>query len=212
MASELYQLVAIDRTGHEYVIELKNDNKNNKGQLNVIDYGTASFANEKYLANYLYNSGKIPTIDVSFSIKYSRNGVRYLPVIYNDGVFKHAVKDLDDKKYGDLQFYILTKFEEHLNHPDFYRFISLKNQKNSMQNSNGNYLNNKFIENMNNYYNSYIRTNNIDIDRSEFRIPLSNEISKSYKSFRTLYLFIKEYDQAFKEKVREYESSSEKIK
>lgn len=203
MSNELYQLVAIDNSGKEYIIELKNDNKNNKSQLSVLDFGTATFKNNAALAHYLFEKGKIPTKDVTFVIKYIRNGVRYLPIIYNDNNLKHAVKDLDSKSFIDLLFYVLAKFEELLNHPDFYAYILRKNQENNNQRSNGNYLNNKFIEHMNEYYNAYIRTNEIDVDRSEFRLPIFSDIAKSYKTFRTLYTYIREYDLRIKNNVND---------
>ena len=203
MANGLYQLVAIDKYGNEYVIELKNDNKNNKSQLSVIDYGTTTFKNDVDLAHYLFGKGKIPTKDVTFRVKYIRNGVRYLPIIYDDEILKRAVKDLDGKRFGDLLFYILARFEELLNHLDFYSYILHKNQKNNSQKWNGNYLNNKFVEHMNDYYDAYIRTNEIDVDRSEFRIPIYNDISKHYKTFRTLYTFIREYDLMIKNNVND---------
>ena len=51
---ELYQLVAISN-GIEYVVELKNDNKNNRGSLELIDSGTTRFQNERHcLFNFCF--------------------------------------------------------------------------------------------------------------------------------------------------------------
>ena len=55
---ELYQLVAI-KDGNESVIELKNNNKNNKGTLEFIDSGTTRFQSKEHLAWYLNKEGKI---------------------------------------------------------------------------------------------------------------------------------------------------------
>ena len=53
MVGELYQLVAIDKEGHEQVIKLNNENKNSKGFLFYIDSGTTYMKNHQSLVDYL---------------------------------------------------------------------------------------------------------------------------------------------------------------
>ena len=71
MANERYQLVAVDNvTRQRYVIELRNSNVNDKGSLGFIDRGVSLFKDELQLSMYLYNKGKIPTLNVSYTIIY----------------------------------------------------------------------------------------------------------------------------------------------
>ena len=121
---ELYQLVAISN-GIEYVVELKNDNKNNRGSLELIDSGTTRFQNERHLAQYLYDTGKIPTTDVRFAIKYRYDGNKYMPVIFNDRELFAISKNVGNNDiYNDYVFFFLKKLEAELNNPMFYGKLS----------------------------------------------------------------------------------------
>lgn len=200
MANELYQLVAIDKNNKEYIIELNNDNKKDKGSLSFIDYGTAFFKDSEALAIYLHRKGKIPTTDVYFSIKYFRNGPQYLPLIYNDSLMVNVIRNLDNDKYSEFVFYVLKQLEVQLSSDVFYRYITTKNIENGKQNSNGNYLNQKLINSIMEYYNVYIKGQRIDSNKAEVQHAILKEIW-NYKQLRTLYMFLEEYSKKIENSV-----------
>ena len=199
MAHELYQLVAIDKNNNQYIIELKNENKNNKSILEFIDRGTVRFLNEKHLAEFLYNKGKIPTKDVTFLIKYKHNGDKYLPVIYNDRDLYLYLGFNDSAKYDHiLRFFRLIEMEFSKRY--FYDFFVSEIKYNRDQQNNGEYLNNKLFLDLINYYNSYICTGNIDNDKVELQYSILNELF-NYKQFRTIHNFYKSYVENSKENI-----------
>lgn len=209
MGNELYQLVAIDKFNNEYVIELNNDNKNNKGSLSFIDYGTSTFKNKEALATYLYNNKKIPTEEVYFSIRYYRNGPKYLPLIYDDKILKSVSKDIDNDRYNDFVFYVLKQLEVQLTNRVFFRYITTKNIENVKEDSNGNHLNQKLIDSIIEYYNVFIRNENIDSNRAELQYAILSEIF-NYKQLRTLYMFMEEYSKKIDQIEVKYEKPNKK--
>ena len=192
MRNELYQLVAFDKNNIEYIIELNNDNKKNKGQLEFIDVGTTRFRDSKHLAEYLFNNGKIPTKDVTFSIKYLHNGDRYIPLIFNNSELYNVLKSNDIATYNDFVYIVLRKLETELSNRSFYKYLLTKNLKNRQINQNGNYFDMNLAKNINEYYNEYIATKNIDSDRSDIQIKILKELY-NYKQLRTIYMFYIEY-------------------
>lgn len=191
MGKELYQLVAKDKLGNEVIIELNNSNKKNKGSLELIDSGTTLFENKYSLSNYLFKKGKIKDIEVDFMIKYFHNGERYLPVIFNDKRLRGITKDETIK--NDAIYIYLKHLEALLYSKGFYNYIISLNEKNNKQKTNGNYLNQKIINSIIEYYNLYVRTNDIDSNKYELQMVLLKELY-NYKQFRTLYLFVEEYN------------------
>lgn len=191
MGKELYQLVAKDKLGNEVIIELNNSNKKNKGSLELIDSGTTLFENKYSLSNYLFKKGKIKDIEVDFMIKYFHNGERYLPVIFNDKRLRGITKDETIK--NDAIYIYLKHLEALLYSKGFYNYIISLNEKNNKQKTNGNYLNQKIINSIIEYYNLYVRTNDIDSNKYEIQMVLLKELY-NYKQFRTLYLFVEEYN------------------
>jgi len=193
MERELYQLVAITNNGMEYVVELKNENKNNKGKLEFIDSGTTRFSNEDSLAEYFYNNGKIPTTDVRFAIKYNNKGPKYLPVIFADKELAYISKNIRDNDcFSDYTFHFLKLLEVTLLEPGFYNYLIKVNLKNEREPKNGNYVNQKLITSIEEYYDAYIRLQNIEENKAELQYSILKELY-NYKQLRTLRQFYLNY-------------------
>lgn len=193
MERELYQLVAITNNNMEYVIELKNENKNNRGKLEFIDNGTTRFSNEESLAQYLYNAGKIPTTNVRFAIKYNNRGPKYLPIIFADKELTYVSKNVgENDSYYDYVFHFLKLLEVTLSEPAFYNYLIRINSRNERENGNGNYINQKLITSIVEYYNTYIRTHNIDANKADLQYSILKELY-NYKQLRTIRMFYLNY-------------------
>lgn len=193
MERELYQLVAITNNNMEYVVELKNENKNNRGKLEFIDSGTTRLPDEASLANYLYSEGKIPTTNVVFAIKYNNKGPKYLPLIFADKELTYVSKNVgDNSTYHDYIFHFLKLLEASLSQPGFYDYLIRINAKNEREIGNGNYANQKLITSIIEYYNVYIRTHNIDANKADLQYSILKELF-SYKQLRTLRMFYFNY-------------------
>lgn len=193
MGRELYQLVAIDKHNKEYIIELNNQNQNNKGSLNLLDSGTTYFQSEKHLANYLFRKGKIPTVDVRFAIKYNYKGSRYLPVIYNDIDLNRISENADNEeifKYDVLNLY--RKIEEKLHDRDFYEYLIVVNDTNCDEAKNGNYLQERLMLAIIRYYETFIKIKESESEKEFFKNEIIRQMS-SYKQFRTLYMYYQTY-------------------
>ena len=189
---ELYQLVAIENDV-ETVIELKNENKNNRGTLELIDSGTTRFQSKEHLAWYLFKEGKISTTNVEFAIKYNHNGPKYMPVIYNDKELTVLSKNVGyNNIYNDYVFFFLKKIEVALNDPIFYNYIVNINNNRNKRYENGNYINKRLIEVMNEYFNAYVRTGNIDANKADLQYDILKELYQ-YKQLRTLRSFYLNY-------------------
>ena len=198
MERELYQLVAITNNNMEYVVELNNENKNNRGKLEFIDNGTARFENELSLAKYLYNAGKIPTQKVGFAIKYNNKGAKYLPLIFNDKELTYVSKNVGDNDvYNDYVFHFLKLLEVSLSDSVFYNYLIRINSRNEREARNGNYINQKLITSIIEYYNTYIRTNNIDENKADLQYSILKELY-NYKQLRTLRMFYLNYKNVMK--------------
>lgn len=199
-----YQLVAIDNeTKDEYIIKLNNDNKGNKASLGFIDRGTSLFKNEFQLANYLYKKGKIPTLNVTFKILYRQDGNKYLNVIYDNNYIANLSKRVDNKiKYDDdFVYFVLRLLLAKLGDKEFYDYLYKQNKKNQRAKYNGNFVNNRILDNIVDYYNGYIVPNDIDANTAEIQYSLLKEFTQ-YKQLRTLFSFIESYD-AMKAMVKE---------
>ena len=158
MERELYQLVAITPNKMEYVIELNNENKKDKGTLAYIDSGTSRFVCVEQLIVHLFKQGKIPTVDVTFAIKYNRDGEKYLPIILNDKRLAYISKNINNKPYyEDYVFCLLKQVEVELEKGDFYYYLMDTNIANRKKYKCGNYLNNKLIEDIIIYYEAFVR-------------------------------------------------------
>lgn len=193
MQRELYQLVAITNNNMEYVVELINQNKNNRGKLEFIDSGTTRFSDETDLAQYLFNKGKIPTTNVKFAIKYNNKGPKYLPIIFADKELTYISKNVgDNDNFYDYVFHFLKLLEVTLSEPGFYNYLIRINSKNEKEFANGNYINQKLITSIIEYYNTYIRTNNIDANKADLQYSILKELY-SYKQLRTLRMFYLNY-------------------
>lgn len=193
MERELYQLVAITKNNMEYVIELNNENKKNRGKLEFIDNGTTRFRNEESLAEYLYKVGKIPTKEVFFAIKYNNKGPKYMPLIFSDKELTYVSKNVGDTDiYNDYVFHFLKLLEVSLSEPGFYNYLIRINSQYSREARNGNYINQKLIVSIIEYYNTYIKTKNIDANKADLQYSILKELY-SYKQLRTLRMFYLNY-------------------
>lgn len=189
MNGELYQLVAIYENGIEQVIELKNDNKNNKGLLSFIDSGTAYMSDENKLKEYLFRKGKINSLDVTFAIKYNNRGVRYLPLIYNDSEFRTVALNANDEKYLKAYArYFVDKIEFELCNSNFYPNIVDLNDEIISQMSNGNYLNKHILNNLRRFYESFGILKEDYYYKEQYKKDLADSL-KTYKTIRTLHIF-----------------------
>ena len=189
---ELYQLVAI-KDGEEIVIELKNENKINRGTLEYIDSGTTRFDSKEHLAWYLNNAGKIDTTEVEFAIRYNHNGPKYMPVAYKDPELTVLSKNVGyNDIFNNYVFFFLKKIEVALNDPNFYRYIMAVNSRRNDKYENGNYINQRLIEVINEYFNAYIRTGDIDSNRADLQHDILKELYQ-YKQLRTLRSFYLKY-------------------
>lgn len=200
MAGERYQLIAIDNlTKERYIIELRNDNKSSKGSLGFIDRGVSLFKNELELAGYLYKKGKLPTLNVTFTIMYKQKGEKYLPLIFQDNHINNIAKKVDNKiNYDDdFVYYVVRLLLAKLSDENFYDYIRRENKKNQRAIHNGNYVNNKILDDIIEYYYSYIVPNNIDANSALIQYSLLNEFTQ-YKQLRTLYYLMKSYDMQHK--------------
>lgn len=193
MGRELYQLVAIDKNNNEYIIELNNENKNNKGSLSVLDSGTTYFENENHLAKYLFAKEKIPTEDVRFAIKYNYKGSRYLPVIYNDVDLNRISKKADNEEvFIQYVLNLYRKIEEQLYDRDFYEHLIIINDANSQEPNNGNYLQERLMQSIIRFYDTFIKINESELEKEYFRKEIIRQMS-TYKQFRTLYMYYQAY-------------------
>lgn len=191
MSSEIYQLVAIDQTGKEQVIELNNDNKNDKGLLSFIDSGTTYMENEQALIHYLMRQGKLDNPNVKFAIKYNNRGVRYLPVIYNDPEFRYVSLNADDEiKLKHYASYLINKIDFVFCNSDFYSNILILNNEIFSEISNGNYLDKHFLNKLRKYYEAYGIIKEEFSCKEDYKKDLADGL-KTYKTIRTLYIFYK---------------------
>ena len=197
-------LVAVDNvTRQRYVIELRNSNVNDKGSLGFIDRGVSLFKDELQLSMYLYNKGKIPTMNVSYTIIYQQKGEKTLPLIFDDAHISHIAKKTDNKiNYDDdFVYYVVRILLMKLSDENFYRYIRKENKKNQRSAKSGNYVDNKILDNIIDYYNGYIVPNEIDASSITIQYSLLKEFTQ-YKQLRTLYYLIKSYDKM--QKARPY--------
>ena len=193
MGRELYQLVAIDKDNNEYIIELNNENKNNKGSLSVLDSGTTYFESENHLAKYLFAKGKIPTEAVRFAIKYNYKGSRYLPVIYNDVDLNRISKKADNEEvFMQYVLNLYRKIEEQLYDRQFYEYLIIVNDTNSQEPNNGNYLQERLMQSIIRFYDTFIKINESESEKEYFRKEIIRQMS-TYKQFRTLYMYYQTY-------------------
>lgn len=200
-----YQLVAIDNaTNTEYVVELNNDSKENKAPLGFIDHGLSRFKDDYSLAKFLYEKGVIPTLNVTFKIKYRANKKdNYLTPIYNDAYIYHVSGRVDNKvdAYDDFLLFVIRTLLIYLSKEDFYDFVLKENRKNGRRKYSGDFVDNRVINTINDYYNMYIVPKHIDANSAEIQYTLLKEFTQ-YKQLRCLYKFIKDYDNT-KEKIIE---------
>lgn len=192
-----YQLVAIDNnTKKEYIVVLKNDSKDNKASLGFIDHGLSKFKNDYALAKYLYEKGSIPTMDVTFKIKYRANKKdNYLSPIYYDAYIYHISGRVDNqvRVYDDFLLFVVRTLLVYLSKEDFYKFLLSENKKNRRRKYSGDFVDDRVIHTANDYFNMFIVPNNIDANSAEIQYTLLKEFTQ-YKQLRTLYKFIKDYD------------------
>lgn len=193
MVGELYQLVAIDKEGHEQVIKLNNENKNSKGFLFYIDSGTTYMKSKESLVDYLMMQGKISNPDVTFVIKYNNRGVRYLPVIYNDPELRNvSLCATDTKKMKHYVEYLFDKIDPEVCNSNFYNYISELNDDIFSQIINGNYLNTYIFEKLRKYNEMFGIVRENMAYKEKYKRELVN-LFDDYKSIRTLYIFYKCY-------------------
>lgn len=210
MGRELYQLVAITTNNMEYIVELKNENKNNRGYLNFIDSGTARFESERSLATYLYEQGKIPTTDVRFAVKYNHEGPKYLPIILNDRELAYVAKS-DSNTHQDYIFYFLKLLEAELHDPAFYRYVVKNTTKNAKESRNGNHINIRLLHSISEYYDTFVKTNDNESNKAEIQYDILEELF-SYKQLRTLRMLYYGYrNQMIKEEIMSATEQEEKV-
>jgi hypothetical protein len=191
MSVERYQLVSIDENNDEVVIELNNENKNNRSTLSFIDSGTAYMQSEEDLIKYLIKEKKIINQNVKFAIKYNLNGARYLPIIFNDPEFRFvALNAEDEKKLKEYARFLIDKIDSELCNSNFYSNMSELNIEFFSQISNGNYLDKHVVEKLRRYYEAYGIMREDRYYREMFKKDLVSSL-KSYKTIRTLYIFYK---------------------
>lgn len=200
-----YQLVAIDNNSkQEYIVELNNDNKDNKAPLGFIDHGLSRFKDDYSLAKFLYEKGLIPTLNVTFKIKYrAKKKDNYLTPIYNDAYIYHVSGRVENRvdAYDDFLLFVIRTLLIYLSKEDFYDFVLKENRKNSRRKYSGDFVDNRVIHTINDYYNMYIVPNHLDANSTEIQYTLLKEFTY-YKQLRCLYKFIKDYDNT-KEKLIE---------
>lgn len=193
MSGELYQLVALDKNGKEHVIELNNDNKNDKGLLSFIDSGTTYMKNEQTLINYLIRKGKLNDPNVTFVIKYNNRGVRYLPVIYNEpGLRQIALKCNDENLLRSYAKYFVDLIENDLCNYNFYNYIVELNEEIFSQVSNGSYLDDKVLDEFRKFYEAYGIARDDLVLKEQYKHKLATKLN-SYKKIRTIYIYYKMY-------------------
>ena len=209
MARYRYQLVAVTKEEKEYVIELNNGNKNNKGSLDYIDSGTSKFLNQQKIIDYLYWEHKIPNESLTLKIKYFVNKqTRYLPLIFNNREIEFVSQNVVNKKleemtegektkketYDNFAFAFLKRIETELfTNDDFFYFIVSLNEHYSSEKDSGNYLNDNVIQLLKEYFQRYVKPHNIQANKSHIQRELLNELEGSYKTLRTLYMYHKQY-------------------
>lgn len=200
-----YQLVVIDNNSkQEYVVELKNDNKDNKAPLGFIDHGLSRFENDYELAKYLFEKGSIPTLNVTFKVKYKAKGKdNYLSPIYYDPYIYNVSKRADNKvdAYDSFLEFVIRTLLIYLSEAEFYDFLLEQNRKNRKRKYSGDFVDNRVINTVVDYYNMFILPHNIDANSAEIQYTLLKEFTQ-YKQLRTLYKFIRDYDDT-KEKIVE---------
>lgn len=197
MVVERYQLVAIDEKNNEYIIELNNDNKNNKGTLNFLDSGISRFQNEQHLATYLYKQGKIPNVPVKFVIRYNNMGVKELPLMFFDSELYTLSKIANNNAFLTeyaLKYYL--KLENALKDEEFYNYLMIINSKNTQDQKNGNFLNEHLITNISNLYKNFIIIPNPTSEKVEIQYSIINDLT-NYKQLRTLHYFYQSYANRF---------------
>ena len=208
MGRNNYQLVAIDKNNIEHVIGLKNKNKEDKGHLSLIDYGTSFFQNEDQMRYYFESRKENFPKDCNFKIKYIYNGeVKYLSCIYDEPVLKDILRnryvkkdstfekeDSKQTKYEQrvLGIKLFDELEKLLKEEDFYKMLVLY-QRNRLGMSN--ILNQKIIESIHKYtylINLPILEEEEKNEKKELRFSIIRQLEQ-YKQFRTLYLLVKNY-------------------
>lgn len=211
MSHGIYQLVAINPQGKEYVIELNNDNKNNRSSLDFIDSGTSRFAKEQDVIDYLVFKQKIPKEELNLKIRYARNKqMRYMPLIYANNEITQVAKNIDDiGKYNNFVYAFLKRIEtEMFSNNDFFYFIKSLNERYENEKDSGNYLNNKVMGLLTEYFYTYVKPYNIEADKSEIQYDLLKQFY-NYKTLRTLYTYHIEY---LNYKQNQINDASKKIK
>lgn len=194
---ELYQLVAIDKNNNEYIIELNNVNKKNKGTLSYIDYGTSYFKDSESLAIYLFEKGKIPTKDVQFYIKYNFKEEKRLSVLYNEQELRKILKDdiISFRRLGKEIFeQFILFFEDH-----FFcnYFFNLSYKERGLNKSDK--INNKLYNYITEYYNLFLSKGKLEVNDSEsfqYKLLLEDKIFDElcqYKQIRTMIILVKRY-------------------
>jgi len=190
---ELYQLVAI-YDGKEEIVPLNSNNKNSKCVLCYIDSITLGLKNKDELISMLIKEGKLSTLNADFFIKYSRNGERRLPLLFNDLSFEFAAKKCflkDDKPYAQYVCSLFQRFIKYLENEKFYKFFMYANEKNKNTYKNGSYLNDELVNNIIIYYN-LLKNNENFAQKNEIEKKMLYEII-SYKQLRTLCAIFDEY-------------------
>lgn len=197
MSGERYQLVAIDENNNEYIIELNNDNKNNKGKLYFIDRGVTRFQNPQHLASHLYEEGKIPNVPVKFVIRYNHVGIKELPLIFYDGDLLSISKNADDEaKISEIALKYYLKLEEMLQKYGFYNYLRTINNRNSFDKKSGNFLKDRLIDNIRKLYENFILTQNPTSEKVEIQFEIMQDLTE-YKQLRTLHSFYKTYENMY---------------
>lgn len=208
MGKNMYQLVAIDENKVEHVIGLKNRNKQNKGHLSLIDYGTSFFANEEQMRYYFETRKENFPKNCEFKIRYKYDGeVKYLTCIYDEpelkevlrnkyskdgNIFEKVDSEQTKKDQRILGIKLFEELEKLLKDENFYKaFVLYERNRLGMSNI----LNQKIQESIHKY--TYlINSPHLDAEdekeKTELRFSIIRELEQ-YKQFRTLYLLVKTY-------------------
>lgn len=208
MGRNFYQLVAIDEERNEYIIGLKNSNKENKGHLSLIDYGTSFFKNEEQMRIYFESKKEDFPKNCEFKIKYIYSGeIKYVSCIYDEPLLKDEIRkkylQKDNKferintkqtKYDQrvLAIKLFEVLEKLLKDEKFFEMFVLY-EKNRLGMSN--ILNQKIQESIHKYtylINLPILDQEEEKEKNELRFSIIRELEQ-YRQFRTLYLLVKNY-------------------
>lgn len=209
MVREIYQLVAIDQNNNEYVIELTNDNKNNKGKLSFLDRGISRFSNSQHLASHLYESGKLPNVPVRFVIRYNYDGIKEIPLIFYDEELNSICKNVDNEAVmSDYALKYYLRLEEALKNDGFYNYLMFMNEKNVSNKKSGNILHNRLIANISRFYKNFVLLENPNSEKVEIQYDIMKDLM-NYKQLRTLHYFYKSYTNR---NLKEVEEANESVK